>query len=442
MSMKKTKQESESWSLFVSEGKAAGRNKDLRLSSENFQNAYEASRTFSVGDSRRAESAYYLAYTRYLQKQYEEAIELFEEALKHFKSDKTKQQKCAQIYSLLASMWFELRRLDLVEENVKKSLQIETQLSTESWENIQMLASVLVTLRRYEQAVPVLEKLISYQKRLLPQEVANTKEILAHVQKQIAEDEHPPSVRSIVEHENRVAKELFPKVKEDLFLLGDTYTFSGQVLEIAYPEKNPTLAKQVCTKLVLRMINDLRSISMLAEVGYDVQANSLAASVYECAFTIGTIYDDRELAKKWIEHEDPKKAFLDAYLLTKTAWSNYGSKQDMTDSSYKIYRQLCWGKHLNPISEQQGGIEKVGNTIEYLPGPRSDELTERGISFCCSYTVFFALFGIEMFARKHVSANKQAELVQPIKELHERRANLFLKSQKRWGSEDPFPGKW
>ncbi len=62
-----------------------------------------------------------------------------------------------------------------------------------------------------------------------------------------------------------------------MFLLGKTYTLSGLVLESAYPERNPALAKQVCTKLLMRMSSDLRAIIMLAEVGYDVQANALAA---------------------------------------------------------------------------------------------------------------------------------------------------------------------
>lgn len=249
-------------------------------------------------------------------------------------------------------------------------------------------------------------------------------------------------VRSIVEHETEIAKALFPKVGPYLELLASAYSLSGKVFEAAYPQMNPPLSKQVCTKLLLRLNNDLRAILMLAEVGYDVQANALAASVYECAFTSGTIFDSRELAEQWLDHDDPRASFRNAYDLAHAALSNYGAHADWTDAFYKIYRQLCWGKHLNPISEQQGGMERTGNVIDYIPGPRDDELTERGISFCCVFTVLFALIGMEMFVRVHVKEEHKGELLQSLKQLEEKRQALHKTGLRRWGSADPFPGKW
>lgn len=249
-------------------------------------------------------------------------------------------------------------------------------------------------------------------------------------------------VRSIVQHENDVAAALFPKVGDYLQLLAEAYTLSGLIFEKAYPERNVSLAKQVCTKLLMRINNDLRAVMMLAEVGYDVQANALAASIYEGAFTLGTIYDDSALAKQWVEHSDPKVSFKNAYDLAKAALANYGAHADWTDSFYQIYRQLCWGKHLNPISEQQGGIERIGDVIDYIPGPRADELTERGISYCCVFTVLFGIIGMEMFVRRHVKAENQQELLISLKDLGERRETLYQKGLARWASADPFPGKW
>ncbi len=122
--------------------------------------------------------------------------------------------------------------------------------------------------------------------------------------------------------------------------------------------------------------------------------------------------------------------------------SNYGAHADWIDAFYQIYRQLCWGKHLNPIPEQQGGMERNGNVFDYIPGPRADELTERGISYCCVFTVLFAIIGIEMFVRQHVKPEHQTPLLMSLKELGERRENLYRKGLARWGSADPFPGKW
>lgn len=256
----------------------------------------------------------------------------------------------------------------------------------------------------------------------------------------IALEEKP--ARSIVDKENEIARELFPKVEKYLQLHADCYTLSGKVFDAAYPEVNPPLAKQVCTKLLLRLNNDLRAIMMLAEVGYDVQANALAASVYECAFTIGVILDNSGLAREWLDHDNPKVSFRNAYDLAKLALTNYGAHTEWTDAFYQVYRQLCWGKHLNPISEQLGGMEKMGDVIDYILGPRADELTERGICYCSVYTVLFSIIGLDMFIRKHVKPRYQKSLLLELKSLGKRQQELYKIGLSRWGSADPFPGKW
>jgi hypothetical protein len=181
---------------------------------------------------------------------------------------------------------------------------------------------------------------------------------------------------------------------------------------------------------------------MLVNVGYDVQANCVAASVYECAFTIGTVWDNAELAKEWINWDEPKKTFRDAFTLTKTSLENYGQHKDWTDIMYKLYRQLCWGKHLNPIAEQQGGMEREGNVIDYIPGPRSDDLTLRGVCFCCAYTVLLALIGMQLFVQKHTKAENLHLVTQKLQALGARQHELYKAGLAKWGSSDPFPGKW
>ena len=122
---------------------------------------------------------------------------------------------------------------------------------------------------------------------------------------------------------------------------------------------------------MLRLINDLRSIWLLAERGYDVQANSLAASIYECCLAIASISDDNDLAKKWVLHNDPIKPFMSAKDLTKKGLENYGADSRWVDELYRIYRQYCWGKHLNPFSESQGGVEFGKDTVVFVLGPVS-----------------------------------------------------------------------
>lgn len=250
------------------------------------------------------------------------------------------------------------------------------------------------------------------------------------------------SEKSIGQLETEMAVELFPKVKDYLRLLADVYAASGNALQGAYPHVNPSLAKQVCTKLLLRLNNDLRCVFTLSEVGYDIQANALAASIYECAFTIATISDTEELAKKWVEHDNPKASFASALSLTTTGLASFGASEDWIEPMYQIYSQFCWGKHLNPIMEMQGGFERDGNILDWIPGPRADELTERGICFSTVYSVLFALIGLEIFVRKHILSENENDMRAVLCEIDGRREELYQSSLDRWKSPDPFPGKW
>jgi hypothetical protein len=249
-------------------------------------------------------------------------------------------------------------------------------------------------------------------------------------------------VYGIKEREDGIARALFPKVRDYLMLLGDVYTISGEAFAAAYPDRDVPLDKMVATKLMIRLNNDLRAVSMLAEVGYDAQANALAASVYEGSFTIATITDDATLADAWLKHEDPVKTWRDAKSLTLTGLKKFGSHSNWADPMYQVYRQFCWGKHLNPIAEQQGGIERSKEGIDYIPGPRDDELTERGVCFSCNHTVMFALIGAEMFVRHYVLNECKAYLSARLKELGNKWQELHKRAFVRWGCADPFPGKW
>lgn len=247
---------------------------------------------------------------------------------------------------------------------------------------------------------------------------------------------------TINELEDQIASEMMPTIQPYLALLQDAYFLSAEIFRSALPEVNPSLAKQICCKLLMRLNNDLRAIFMLVNVGYDVQANCVAASVYECAFTIGTIWDNPELSKEWINWDDPKKTFRDAFTLTKMCLENYGQHKDWTNVMYKLYRQLCWGKHLNPIAEQQGGMERGGNIIDYIPGPRADDLTLRGVCFCCAYAVLFTLIGMQMFIQKHTKPENQQLMTRKLQALGIRQHDLYKEGLARWGSSDPFPGDW
>jgi tetratricopeptide (TPR) repeat protein len=185
MSTKQKVHNTAHWQALVEQGKHAGRLKDIHGSALKFQEAYDVSRSFPENDPRRGESAYYLAYARFVEQQPTIAIALFEEALQYMLADKALAQRCSQIHSILAAIYFGLSQLDEAERHSRASMTIERELSQESWENIQMLASVLMIQKNYGEAVPWLQKLIKIYQEKAPAEVAKTMQILAYAQHEL-----------------------------------------------------------------------------------------------------------------------------------------------------------------------------------------------------------------------------------------------------------------
>ncbi len=124
MTTKHRVNDAERWQQLVSEGKSAGRQRDLYGSASKFQDAYNVSRSFERDDPRRGESAYYLAYARYIEQKPEVATGLFEEALEYMLLDKSQVQRCGQIHSILSAIYFGLSELDEAEKHIHTSMKI------------------------------------------------------------------------------------------------------------------------------------------------------------------------------------------------------------------------------------------------------------------------------------------------------------------------------
>jgi len=217
-----------------------------------------------------------------------------------------------------------------------------------------------------------------------------------------------------------------------------SYELANYTLESCFPSINAELSKLVCCKILLRLISDIRACLILLKIGYGEQALSIASSIYEGSMTIATIANCEELAKKWIEHMDPTKPFLPAKNLTDQGLKAYGGSLQSSVHMYEVYRQFCWGKHLNPLFQQHGSVEEEGNTFTLLPGPVFDERTFRVICFCSLQCGTLVSIAVEMIRRYYV-LNSGAELIrQKVVELNSRLEKLRLECISRWGSESPF----
>jgi hypothetical protein len=113
----------------------------------------------------------------------------------------------------------------------------------------------------------------------------------------------------------------------------------------------------VALLLVGRMANDMRAITVLARLGYGVQACTLAASVLELAFTFVDVVRDGQKAAAWTNHTDPRHSFMSARgdqgaitkFVRRMPWSEEGKAMAKCRQE-AIYEDLCQFKHGNPRS--------------------------------------------------------------------------------------------
>lgn len=250
---------------------------------------------------------------------------------------------------------------------------------------------------------------------------------------------------SNIEKENLIKKDLEISAKEVLSLIYESFILTRACLDLTFPDENRTQTKLICAKLLTRLSMDLRSIHILAERGYHQQATALAGSVYEGAFTIATIGNDEALAKKWFEHEDPKNAFQRAIDLTKSGLSQYGKDSDTYTEAffYKIYRQFCLSKHLNPLFEKQIGILSDDGILSFSKGPNSGDQTLHGISFCAVHVAQLTLIAADVYLRFHSLPNADALYAQAfLEDLRGSMSIVYRECAAKWSSSDPFPGRW
>jgi hypothetical protein len=202
-------------------------------------------------------------------------------------------------------------------------------------------------------------------------------------------------------------------------------------------------ARSVATKLLFRIYDDLRSLVLLAERGYPLQAASIAASVYETGFSLALVCADFELARKWAMHDDPTRSWHPVKDLARRArmFMNDPNASETAARDYKNYRQLCMGKHANPLLQLQHGHVFEDLTVIFTPGPDTSEAGIRGGMFALEHAALYALIGITYYTT-HIAHDQRGELPKALDEISRERSQLHDEAKLRWGTEDPFPGKW
>jgi hypothetical protein len=163
------------------------------------------------------------------------------------------------------------------------------------------------------------------------------------------------------------------------------------------PEERLPKAKIVRLLLLQRVQNDLRCCVILVEHGYPLQAAALAAGVFEAWATLGNVRTEEDAAK-WLSHSRENASFGPIYNLTRQAIENMGVDARVADKLYSQYQQLCMAKHLNPLVEGGRGYIRVGNSVEFLPGPDTSELAVGLGWFALERASRFAHFALQTMA--------------------------------------------
>ena len=144
------------WNTLVERGKAAGRKKDLKESGAYFEAAYRVSRSFAKKHPIRRDSAYFLAYSKFVEEDKKRAEVLFNEFLDHPLINEAEKTKIAGAWSLLGSIHYEGDQ-ERAAECFAKAIELQKALGLASFENELMLGTIKMLEHKYAEAIPLLE---------------------------------------------------------------------------------------------------------------------------------------------------------------------------------------------------------------------------------------------------------------------------------------------
>lgn len=243
--------------------------------------------------------------------------------------------------------------------------------------------------------------------------------------------------------EGAAARVLDPEAEAHIALCADTVSLIEESIEAVLSRWDAvdSIAARVNIALLVRLCQDLRAASMLARIGYSTQALVIVASTFEIAFTMLYVGSDEGRAEAWRDHDDPTKPFRTVRSLVNTVVQEQGAPEEVAEGHYRIYRQLCMGKHGNPLFTIDHSFqERDGKTLIYV-GPSFEESAVRAVQFALEQAAGLAGAAAREFMLSF-GGDKVMALADRLEELDERWKALRDEAIARWGTDDPFPGRW
>lgn len=198
---------------------------------------------------------------------------------------------------------------------------------------------------------------------------------------------------------------------------------------------------KVVVSLLVKISNDIRCVSLISSRGYPIQAAAIVASMYESSFMIAYVGNNEERAMRWIEHDNPKKLFINLYDLTKEAIKSLNVKDVdiVTEKEYLDYRQLCMVKHSNPLFQMEHGYRLEDNIFFAINGPEHSEESNRVSWFVLERSINYVLISLGSFINNHLVSYDIKGLVEGYQQLTKQYQTLNHLAIERWGTENPYP---
>jgi hypothetical protein len=195
------------------------------------------------------------------------------------------------------------------------------------------------------------------------------------------------AIESISESEIQTALMLEDRLGQLDALAAKAFDLIATILAMPDPRpinKTP-LAKSVQINLLVRLSNDLRTVSMLARIGYGIQTATIASALQEIAWMSLHIGIDEERAKEWVNHKTDRRSYGSQNLLAKLVLQeryplNY---EDSLKREVEVYETLCKFKHGNPQFQKFFGTNGNEEYVTIRNGPESSENSIR----CCFYSM-------------------------------------------------------
>ncbi|MBW1813560.1 MAG: hypothetical protein JRJ39_07765 [Deltaproteobacteria bacterium] len=251
---------------------------------------------------------------------------------------------------------------------------------------------------------------------------------------------------SLVDAEKKAVEILDPELNRHGKINMEAFNLIGAVLSRVPRERirEIPLPQKVATSLIVQVSNDLRTASLLALGGYAVQAATIVSSMFESTYCIAAIGSDENLAQKWVNHDTPTRSFMGVKTMVEKGLKNleHPSVGKQTEVEYRVYRQLCMAKHANPLFQMEHGFIVHEGEVVAMNGPNTSENTIRAAWFAMEHATALAFIALIIFTKFHLKPEGNEDLVSLILSLGDARKQIEGEAKKRWGTKDPFPGKW